>query len=206
MGFQNKLRRVAGWCGIAVALLGAIAAAGWIGGVDLLAPYRPTAAPMRMNTSLCLVLAGISLWLQRDGVRRRASVALAALAAAVAGLTAIESTFGLDLHIDQLLAHDPRVSAYGTPPGRMPPPVALAALALSIALLCLGQERGRRRWPVSAWLANLVIAVSAASLLSLGLLNVQGVTRTYLFGLHTSLAFLLLAVGTLFARPEDTHI
>src|SRR3954447_6390021 len=106
MSLEEKLRRVAGWAGVLVSILGLVALAGWIFGFDALKSFRPTTAPMKANTALCLVLAGAALWLYHRGRFPRAGFVCAALVGIFAGASAIESIFHLNFGVDELLVKD----------------------------------------------------------------------------------------------------
>ncbi len=203
MPLEEKLRRVAGWLGLYVCLLGAVVLGGWLTGHDVLKPLRPTPTPMKANTALCFLLAGASLWLQHRGKYRRAGVVCATLALLVSGFGVLRVLVERDLAFAPFLAHD---STAGGGWGRNALQVTVALAVISIALISLGQQRGRRRWPISAWLANLVVAVAAAGLLGFGLVEMPGTARPFVFGLFSGTALLFLAVGTLLARPDDRHV
>jgi PAS domain S-box-containing protein len=100
--------------------------------------------------------------------------------------------------------------AGGPAPGgsgsRMSLHTSLAVMLGALAVALVGQRRHRARWPVSAWLANLLIALAVAALVALAFKTVGDIARPLRLGTHTSLALLLLGAGTLLTRPEDRFL
>ena len=198
-----QLRRLAGSLGLFVAAVGAVAIFGWLGGIDLLRPLRPSAPPMKFNTALCLLLAGASLWLQRHREPSRAGTACAALLLVLAAVTAGQHVTGLDLRIDQIVVADRAAFGVESAPGRMPLAVALTLGLAAAALLGVRETPARSKWPLSVWLAASVCVAALAGLVAFGLVDLPGFPRGYFFDLHVGTCLLLLGIGTLAARPRD---
>ncbi len=194
MPLDHKLRHIAGWLGITAAALGAAGLLGAFTGAGWLQSSRP----MPPGTALGLLLTGTSLWLQHRGRHPLAGIAAAAIALVLAAAGVAQSGFDLDLGPGRWLATGAAEHSLLQ--------ASLALAAISAALLSLSQERARDRWPVSAWLANLVVAGAAAGLLGLGLHDLPGTARPFVFGLPTGVGLLALGIGTLLARPGDRHV
>jgi PAS domain S-box-containing protein len=193
--------------GLVVGTIGLLIFVGRVIGVDTLAAIRPTPHPMKGNSALCIALTGAALWLQQRRRLSRIGELCAGFAFALAAGTVLEIAFDLNLHLDQLFVRDDLLSPTpGEAPGRMAIQSAIGFTALSGALLSLGQRRGRNKWPISAWLANFVVAASTAGMLGFALGGMPGITPSFGFGPHMGMALLLLGIGTLLSHPEDRHI
>jgi hypothetical protein len=121
---------------------------GWVLGVRGLTSVMPDYPTMKPNTALCLILAGVALWLLRfrtsEGVEvnpkhRRCGQICALLVAFLGLLTLGEHLFKLDLGIDQMLLRDTMTDAR-VPPGRMSIPAAFGLLILGSSLFFLGRK------------------------------------------------------------------
>lgn len=106
-----RYRQVSGALAAAAIAVGVGVIGGWLLGLPRLTDYFPTAPEAKFNAGVCLVLCGLSLWLQHAGPpaprARVAAQALAGAATLVAFLTAIEHLFGWDLGLDQLVVRAP---------------------------------------------------------------------------------------------------
>jgi PAS domain S-box-containing protein len=200
--FYSAISRVAS--GIVVAV-GFLVLVGWLFDISALKSILPRLATMQANTALAFVLSGISLWLvsakrENEWIDLIAKVC-AVLTILIGLLTLCEYVFSRDLGIDQLLFQDTLTpdNAY---PGRMSPVTALNFSILGFALFLL--DRHQYRWPVE------VFSITALLISVLVLMGyVYGIVSLYQFfpyasiAIHTTLAFSILSVGILFARPEQ---
>jgi PAS domain S-box-containing protein len=198
MALEDQLRRVAGWAGLIVA-----AAAIYI----FLSSALPQPIPVVGQTvahpavALTLIFLGCSLWLQLH-----AKTVVPGIICAVAGLLlaigiALESEFGLNLYLHGWFAREGL--AGGTARASTHSGALLILAAAAIIALC--QQRHRLHWPISAWLTNFVIALSAAALL--GSLHSQDpLDRPIHVTTDLAAALLVLGVATMLARPDDKHI
>jgi PAS domain S-box-containing protein len=202
LSLYRDLSRVAGGIVIAIGFLVLI---GWLFGISALKSILPGLATMKANTALAFVLAGLSLWLasikhenQRVDLIAKGCATFAIL---IGLLTLTEYVFRQGFGIDQLLFKDTPTPA-NPYPGRMSPVTALNFSMLGFALLIL--DRRRYQWPVEVFsLAALLISILAL----MG--HAYGVSALYHFSpyspiaIHTALAFSILCLGILFARPEQ---
>ena len=123
--------------------------------IQTLRTFVPGMVAIAANSSLCLILLGISLWCmrERDGLAAGLwSQWLAKLAAAAAGavglLSLVEYLGKLDFGIDQLFFTEPAPQMLGqVRPGLMSPVSALELVLLGSALLLLDWTTRRKTWP-----------------------------------------------------------
>ena len=205
MLLEAKIRRVSGWIGLLTAALGVVVLVGWLLRTNPLRFLPLHSGAMRPTAALCLVLAGVALWLrQNDAALRQRWAGIgagAALLLALAGFA--QRIFGFDLGIDRLIAghvpqwQSPGLSLHG----------AGGLIAITVALLCVGAQRRWTKWPVSAWIANLVIGFNVGGLIGMELAqSASVVTWPIWLSSHLGLSLVLLGVGVSLARPEDRHV
>ncbi len=185
-----------------VALLGAAGLLGWAFDLTALRQPIPGYTPIKLNTSLCLLLCATALAGQLRGPGRRAGrwlvPACIAGVAALALLTLIEYLAGWELGIDQLLVAD-RASAVF--PGRMALGTSIGLTLLSVALVLHGQPRA---FPIVGVAAGITVA--AAWLVLIG--YIYGVAPLYnalpyeRIAPQTALALFLLGLGVLLSWPS----
>ncbi|MBV9851198.1 MAG: PAS domain S-box protein, partial [Armatimonadetes bacterium] len=160
----------------------------------------PGLVEMNPVTAVCLILAGLSLWClgpgPGDARRRSVGQACAALTALVGLLVLARYLFGWNVTVDGLLF-----------PGQLAGDRMAAATALnfvlagaSLLLLDVRSRRGR----TAQLLALAVGLIGLAGLVgyAYSINALVGVNSRITMALHTALAFLLLAVGIVLARPE----
>ena len=160
---------------------------------------------MKANTALGFILCGMSLWLLNNKQSTRQThliaKAYAVFAVLIAALTLGEYISNRDVGIDELFARDTSSISETSFPGRMSPVTALNLLLIGSALLLFGN-----RW--KTWLSEslAIIVLIIAGVIVIG--HIYGVSSLYQIGiyssiaLHTALAFILLCLGILCARPE----
>jgi PAS domain S-box-containing protein len=191
MLLEDRLRRGAGWAGAFAAVLGTLGLLASWRVVDILAPLHTSGQPMHVDAAFCLIFAGTSLWLHQRSRLAAIATAMALAALAIALLSTSQALFGVGLSPAYA-----GTSAHGC---------ALLVL-ITAALTALRQQHGRYAWPISAWLANLVVAVSAAGLLGVVVGKASELDNPVHITGDLSIALLALAFGTLLARPDDKHV
>ena len=179
--------------GAALALLGAIVAAGWIFRAPALVQVFPGLTPMVFNTAICFALAGT--WLVLAALRqgwRRAARALAAGLLALAGAVTLQYVLGADLGIDSPALHRWLASS-----GRMSAFTGIAFTAAGLSMLIeTAPSQPRSDW-LSPALATLVGVVGALALVGY-LFELHLVFARYPLGLvalHTAVGLVALSVG-----------
>jgi two-component system, sensor histidine kinase len=201
--------------GVAVALLGALALAGWVLHVEALKSIIPGADPMKPNIAAAILLCGAALsLLSRKTLTKPIRMGTAAIAATVIILSALtigEYVFNRDLGIEHWLLGDVRADPEVPHPGRMAPITAVCFILVGAALfLASRQIQKRLRLPVVGALGGTLTAAGAVPLIGFLLevlfgpsWNYMGVTTS---GLAGAVAFFLLGVGLLELLRSNAHL
>jgi len=133
MGRQVNADRFVSFSSLLSILVGLMGLAGCFFHVQMLRTLLPGMVAITANTSVCLILLGVSLWLlhEREGAAATGTTKWVAKAAAavsgVVGLLSLLEFFGkLNLGIDQLLFSETAGAALGhVRPGLMSPVSAI---------------------------------------------------------------------------------
>src|SRR5256884_2891291 len=193
--------------GLVVLGLGVSVLGGWLFDIDWLKRIHPEWATMKANSAFCFICAGFSLWLLNLKPATELKLRLAqacALAVTVVGLlTLAEYLSGRDLGIDELFIREHQAKAQAALLVRMGVETALCFVFLGIALVVLDVKTSRGHWPSQ----HLVLASACVTLLGF-VGNFYGVSAGYgivsrgSVAIHTLIAFFLLCLGILLARPD----
>ena len=182
---------------------GAAVLLGWRLDVPALTSILPGRVAMNPVTALGFMLGAVTLWLslpaaaaRGPGPSRIARMA-AILLVSIGVVTLIGYAIGSNLGLDQLFFRD-RLG-----PNRIAPNTGVSFLLLGAALGLLDWEPRRRDRPAQV-IALALAAVALTSVLGYvyGVGELYGVARYIPMALPTALAFLMLSVGTLCARPD----
>ncbi len=193
--------------GILVALMGGVVLVGWLFESDLLKSVLPGSVAMKVNTALGLILSGIALRLWHQQPQRRwtrwCAQGCGIIVVLIGWLTLMEYSFSIDFGIDQFWVRTPIDPLGDAAPGRMAVHTAFCFFLLGINLLLLHFRRARA-------LPAQILAILIFLVALLGMLGyVFGNAVFYRIGsptsmaVHTAIAFLLLSLGILFARPQQ---
>src|SRR5688500_735772 len=203
--FVRRCRGVAVAAAVIVTLAGCTGLVGWIFDLELLKGLFSGGITMKANAALCLLLAGLALFLSLDGrpSLRSPPQIFGVSVAVVGGLTFGQHVFGWDLGIDQLMFREAPGAAATMKPGRMGPPASLSFLLGGISLLLLDVRTKRGQAPAQ-WLALGVALIASLPLLgyAYGIVPLYGVSKFTGIAAHTALAIAAFAVGLLAARPR----
>jgi len=197
-------RRLARVAAAVAAGIGALALLGWTQGALWLTSVVPGFAPMKPNTSVCIMALALAVGVQSFWPSYRPAAIISRLIALASGtiafLTLGEQLFGWHLGMDQLLLLDQSHSGI---PGRMGTNTAIA-----ISLLVLG---------IVLETSDADIVILRAHIVTLGaavvaLFTLVGYTysATYLYqvesstpmGLNTAIAVFLLCGALLWSKPD----
>ncbi|HEY1110505.1 MAG TPA: PAS domain-containing protein, partial [Opitutaceae bacterium] len=188
MAIDLYLRRAALALGLLVSAFGfGVVLLSQLGWPELTLGPTPVA---RLHAALALGLLGLALTTYVAGARRLSLAALlvaATPAVLVVGLRAFD-----------------RASLLGD--GRMSPHAAYCVLGAAITLFCLRLPHRPLHWPISAWCANILIGVGIAGLLAQQYSLDRELVRPLRIATGLSCSLIALGIGTLFARPDDSHI
>lgn len=211
--------------------VGSLVLVGWCLGIEVLKRGFPgSPATMKVNTALCFVLCGISLWLcPKTGGREQEATRkgnrtvqnyphnvlsfsllisnfCAIAITTIATLTLCQYLFGWNFGIDELVFSDSPTTIATSHPGRMGVNTAVNFLLVSVALQILINPKNHR----SYWYAQIIALI--ATLISFQALMGYAYKVKVLYGLapyttsmalHTAVLFSLLSMGILWARSEQ---
>ncbi len=205
----RRCRGLAQIAAAAVILLGCVALIGWSSGISAFKAVRPGLVAMKPSTAICFALAGVSLLLQVHkaplpaNVRRRLPRLLAGCVVLIALLTLTEYALGRDLGLDQLVFRETPEQAGASFPGRMGLTSAINFTLLGLALLLLDAKSRREQFPAeSLTLAAAVFTMAAVIGYFYGVETLYWIVPYVNIALNAVVAFLLLCLGILLARPE----
>lgn len=162
---------------------------------------------MKVNTALCFLLVGISLWCLRSEQATPQELRLgqvgAALVTLIALLTLGEYLLAVDLRIDQLLMQQPLAATDPATPGRMSAATAFCFLLIGLALLGLDWKNRRGNRPLLAFaLFTVVIGLLAIAGYVYGVKSLYAFSPFSSMAVHTAVLLIVASVGTLCARPD----
>ncbi len=193
---------------VAIAL-GLTALIGWIFDLATLKSGVPGQPPMKLNVTVALILAGISLWASCTASPHRYSLIVAKACAGAVLLISLatlgEYLTGMSFGIDQLWLQD-TVNFPGDIPGRMPVRIALCLTMLATALWLLDRDYQVFAETIQALaLASVLIAASG---LAGYIYNSQNapLVRQFISPMAANAAaiIVLLGIGITLARAEFT--
>ncbi len=197
------LRRLSAYAGIAAALIGTMAMAGWVLGVDSLKSVVPGLITMKANTALVFMLLGVSLHATTVGHGRHKTLMRVAtlLGFTLAATVFSQYVHGRDLGVDLLLFYEPQGTVGTVHAGRMALNTSICFVLVGAALLLFDSRYG----PVVASAVGLLVSVAA--LLALvgyfaGLTNLYGFARQTQMAVPTAVGMFLLGFGLLASRPD----
>lgn len=200
----KSVSRTLGLCAAGIGLLGFM---GWVLGVDVLKRVHPAWVTMKVNASVCLMLAGIAVALLRDEapgtLRWRVAQVCAGIITLVGLLTLGQHFDWWQLPLDHLLFTESVAEAGRSFPGRMGPASALNFVLLGLALLFLDRWQGRGGWLAQAGTMAVISITFLIFLTYFYEFEVPPALARYLsIAPHTVLAYMLLATAILLSRPE----
>ena len=186
------------------AVVGLLGLAGWELHIAPLGTWAATQVRMVANAAACLVLLGVSLWLQRREdhpsfakARKLTGQGLAAVVSLVGLLSLAEQVFGWNLGIDQWLAVvRPGEQLPWVRPGLMATITALSFLVLGFALLVLDWKTRRGDWPAQ----YLSLGAALGAVFGFFALVLQPEASGITMALPTAVTVLVLACGVVCSR------
>ena len=198
-----RLTRVSRGTSVVVILMGVLVLVGWAVGSEMLKSVFPNMVAMNPGgTALGFLLGGGGLWLLHsgDGTRRRAGLVCAWLVVALAVARIAGYVFDWDYGPDRWLFTE-GLEAYDIH-NRMAPNTAVCFLLMGLALALLDVRGGETLRPSEALaLATSLIALLAIVGYAYSAASLTGIESYIPMALNTAVAFAILSVGVLCARP-----
>ena len=179
---------------------------GWAFDVDLLKGIRPNWVTMKVNTAICMILCGASLYCATSSKEKwvLASKILAGCSGVIAALSFSETLFGINLGIDQFFFYEGASAVKTAYPGRMASNTALCFMLLSSSIAWLSKKN------LSQIYIPQLLSLAATAIASLTLVGYFYQSNSLLeafaystMALHTSLCLVLLSIGTLALHPHQ---
>jgi PAS domain S-box-containing protein len=203
---------ISGATGLVAMAAGILVLTGWLMGIRTLTSVIPDYATIKVNTALCFILAGLSLWLLRHSSvqsiafhpnQGRLGQVCALLVGFVGLLTIGEYCLRLNFGIDEAFLHDIWTDARISPPGRMSIATAFGFFVVGSSLFFLGRKK------IDDVIASQILALSgliAGVFACLGYVyGVQGQHSISLYttmAVHTASVLIVLCIAILLARPD----
>jgi signal transduction histidine kinase len=201
IGFFERVPIIAG---AIVALLGAVALAGWALDIPFVIGITTGGHPILPLTALCFVLAGVSLAMavspNRTPTTEAIQQTLAALVATIAGLTLYEYLRGSESGFDLLLFGEKLKQVSNYPAGRIAINSAGSLLLFALALLSIPHDQRKRDLRAQMFATPaLLIALLAILGYLFGVKGMYSLSQSSGMALPTAVGQLILGAGILVA-------
>jgi len=201
IGFFERVPIIAG---SAVAIIGAVALAGWALNLPFVTTITTGGYPILPLMAVCFVLAGGALTMSvrphRTATLDAVQQTLAALVATIAGLTLYEYLRGSDSGFDLLLFGDRIKQVSNHPPGRIAINSAGSLLLFALALLSIPHDQRRHDLRAQMFATPaLLIALLAILGYLFGVKGMYSLSQSSGMALWTAVGQVILGIGTLVA-------
>lgn len=137
-------RKISAGLALFTALYGALALIGALFHLEFLQNQTHLGSFIKANAAACLILCSCAILLSLRQVPRTIPIFLAAIAAAISGITLLEWLSGWNAGIDQLITAEEANTRATSVPGRMAANAALAFLSLSLGAILSHLAYGRK--------------------------------------------------------------
>lgn len=193
------LSLISAFCSIGVGLLVLI---GWSRDIELLKRLSSDFVAMNPATAICCTLGGLAIAFHRFH-RTGFATTMGALVALIA-LAKLAGLIFVEVPVDQFLFADRLYSETDAQPNRMAPNTAFALFLLGASLI-LAASRRRRDQIISQIFSAAVMLISVFAIVgyTFGIDRLHSVAAFIPMALHTALTLLIMALGTLAARPHS---
>ena len=201
IGFFERVPMIAG---STVAIIGAVALAGWALNLPFVTTVTTGGYPILPLMAVCFVLAGGALTMavrpHRTATLDAIQQTLAALVATIAGLTLYEYLRGSESGFDLLLFGDRIKQISNHPPGRIAINSAGSMLLFALALLSIPHDQRRHDLRAQMFATPaLLIALLAILGYLFGVKGMYSLSQSSGMALWTAVGQLILGVGILVA-------
>jgi PAS domain S-box-containing protein len=203
----RRLGRFAAAASLFPIIVGTSALLGWALHIEFLKTWAAGPSTVKVNTAICFMLMGVSLWLQRNGdgrsfvPSRTLAAKIAAVAAVLVGLlSAAEYMFDFSLGIDDWWFAAPfgRIGRAGSQ--LMSPITSLDFMLLGLALMFLD------KWPQRGHWRAQFLPLAAAGAAVFGVLNFIAAPRiapTHIsLSVPTAVTLIVFSFGIVCARTQ----
>jgi PAS domain S-box-containing protein len=188
-------------------MAGIIVLTGWVGNIAVIKSIYPDWAAMNVDTAICFLLAGVTLWLLNNERKSRATGMIIRICSIsiflIGSLNILNYIFDFSAVINRLSANNDALINKASYLGKQSPLTAISFLLFAISLF---PAPGKRFKTIVFQSLNLLIGI-------IGFVAVMG----YMFGskklyqipgyesmaFHTSVFFLILMLSALFSRPGE---
>lgn len=191
---------------MAVGVIASVVLIGWLLDITLFKSVLPGLVAMNPLTAITFLLSAYALWQFHNtppsSPRARRGQVAALVVIAIAALTLSDMLFGTQFALDRLLFTE-KLDLHPDIPNRMAPNTAVSFLVYGIALVMLDY---RSHWPsLGLTMFGGFLALFAIVGYIYNLAAFYGIASYIPMALHTAIAFLVLGLAILFARP-DSHL
>ncbi|MGE5496613.1 MAG: sensor histidine kinase, partial [Syntrophothermus sp.] len=176
----------------------------WIFNVSLFKGYMWGLVPIKANTAVCFILAGVSLLIQSSRKSSRGLFRLRSIINIIIILipliTLLEYFFSVSLGIDQLIAKESYQMVYNPFPGRMAPNTAIAFIFLGISMLLTHTgDIPKILLLINGIMASFAVGLGVATIYSYfaGIVSIAQNFNVPLMAVSTSVFFILLGIAQL---------
>lgn len=191
---------------ISVSSLGVMVFMGWLFDISILKSVVPGVVSMKVNTALCFILSGFTLWIlneeKQNSLKKMCSIVFPSIMILIGLLTLGEYLFEINFGIDEFLFKEETRATATSDPGRMSPITAFCFILSGISLMLLYKNKAFQMFQL---LSLAVFALALLTLIGYGYAvnDFQGGMASFTkMAIHTSVAFVFLSVGMLFSKSD----
>ncbi len=198
--------RIARTLALLVIGMGTTTLAGWVFSIEPLKNIFPGFVTMKVSTAVTLILSGCALYgvpARSSPMERAFSKTCATMAILISLITLCEYLGQMDLGIDHFFLKPFSDAPWTQSPGRMAATAALNLFLLNSLFLAIDHLPSvfDNAVDTTLFLAGLLV-LSPLLTYGYGAHHTAPILGNTAMALHTAIAFLLLALGTLVARPD----
>lgn len=208
MNTESFLKKLSAGFAAATAFIGLLVLTGWLLDIPALKSILPRFVTMKPNTAFCFLFCGVALWLLQEeradnGQCRRWARLLACLVFLTGSLTFLEYVLKFNFGIDQLVFKEAPGAVLTSAPGRMAFNTAILFILSGTGLAAFSLKNAGAVYSaqVISLLMGFISMLSFVGYLYRVPPLILGLEFSTAMALHTTVGFLLLSAGCLFARP-----
>lgn len=195
----NKRERFVKSMAVAIAAAGLMVGVGWILNIEVIKSVVPHFPSMKFNSALCFLTTGICLYLIQADSKKSIVLLLSSSTFVFTLVTFLQSTFSVDLGIDQFFILDREASQY---PGRMAQTTSLSFVLLSTGFFGILSNK-RITITIAQFAFHAVGFIAFIAILGY-FFNIEMMHKLSSYNsmaLHTSFLFLALSIAASLLQP-----